>query len=186
MAADTYRVTPLRGLARWSAIAIAALPLLLIAGLLPVLPAPERRELLELWPILAFALLLAPLLMMAMARRAVLLQDGVLVVKAALHTRRVPVAALAPERARIVDLDERTELRPLLKTWGMALPGFQAGWFRQREGLRKVFYLLTDRRRVLWLPVSDGADLMLSLERPQALLDTLALQAGVAPPSRRR
>ena len=186
MAGRTYQVTPLRGLARWSAIAIAALPVFLIAGMLPVLPADGRRELVELWPILAIGLLLAPLMMLAMARRAVLLEDGMLVVKAALHTRRISLAALAPERARIVDLDERPGLRPLLRTWGMALPGFQAGWFRQREGLRKVFCLLTDRRRVLWLPVSDDADLMLSLERPQALLDALAGQPGVAHPSRRR
>lgn len=186
MAGRTFQVTPLRGLARWSAIAIAALPILLIAGLLPVLPAPERRELVELWPMLAIVLLLAPLMMLAMARRSVLLQDGMLVVKAALHTRRVPVATLAPDRARVVDLDERTGLRPLLKTWGMALPGFQAGWFRQREGLHKVFCLLTDRRRVLWLPVSDGGDLMLSLDRPQALLEALARQPVMAPASGRR
>lgn len=186
MTGRTFQLTPLRGHARWSAIAIAALPMLFIAGLLPVLPATGRRELVELWPILAIALLLAPLLMLAMARRTVLLEDGMLVVKAALHTRRLPVAALAPERARIVDLDERTGLRPLLRTFGMALPGFQAGWFRQREGLRRVFCLLTDRRRVLWLPVSDGADLMLSLERPQALLDALARQPGVAHASRHR
>jgi hypothetical protein len=186
VAGRQFQVTPLRGHARLFAIAIAALPLILIVGLLPALPAAERRELVELWPVLAIALLLAPLLMLAMFRRAVLLEDGMLVVKAALHTRRVPLAALAPERARIVDLDERTGLRPLLKTWGMALPGFHAGWFRQREGLRKVFCLLTDRRRVLWLPVSGGPDLMLSLERPQALLDAIAAQSGVAPAARRR
>jgi len=186
MAGRTFQVTPLRGLARWSAIAIAALPMLLIAGLLPVLPATGRRELVDLWPMLAIALLLAPLLMLAMARRAVLLEDGMLVVKAALHTHRVPVARLAPERARIVDLDERTGLRPVLRTFGMSLPGFHAGWFRQREGLNKVFCLLTDRRRVLWLPVADGADLMLSLDRPQALLDALARQPGMAHASRPR
>lgn len=186
MAGRSFQVAPLRGHARLFAVAIAALPLLAIVGLLPVLPAAERRELVALWPVLAIVALVGPLLMLAMARRAVLMEGGMLVVKAALHTRRVPVATLAPDRARVVDLDERTGLRPLLKTWGMALPGFHAGWFRQREGLRKVFYLLTDRRRVLWLPVSGGGDLMLSLERPQSLLDALAAHAGMARPSGRR
>lgn len=186
MAARTFQVTPLGGLARWSAIAIAALPLIVIAGMFCVLPAPGRHELPALWPVLAIGLLLAPLLMLAMARRAVLLDGDMLVVRAALHTRRVPVATLAPGRARVVDLDESTGLRPLLKTWGMSLPGFHAGWFRQREGLRKVFCLLTDRRRVLWLPVAGGGDLMLSLERPQALLDALGAHPGMARPSGRR
>jgi hypothetical protein len=181
-----FPVTPLRAPARWSALAIAALPMILVAGIFSVLPPPGREELLALWPVLAAGLVLAPLLVMAMARRAVLLDGDMLVVRAALHTRRVPVAALAPERARVVDLDERTGLRPLLKTWGMAVPGFQAGWFRQREGLRKVFCLLTDHRRVLWLPVSGGGDLMLSLERPQALLEAVGRKAGMARPSPRR
>lgn len=186
MAGRMFAVTPLRGLARWFAIVVGALPVLVVAGMLPVLPADDRGELLALWPVLAIALLVAPLLLLAMGRRSVLLEDGALVVKAALHTRRVPLATLAPERARVVDLDERTGMRPVLRTFGMALPGFQAGWFRQREGLNKVFCLLTDRRRVLWLPVSGGADLMLSLERPQALLDALASQPGMARTSGRR
>jgi hypothetical protein len=186
MPARSFRVTPLRALARWSAIAIAAAPMVLVGGMWVVLPGPERREVVEAWPALAAGMLVVPALMLAMARRAVLLDGDMLVVRAGLHTRRVPVASLAPEHARVVDLDERTGLRPLLKTWGMAMPGFQAGWFRQREGLRKVFCLLTDRRRVLWMPVPDDGDLMLSLERPQSLLDALAAHPGVARPTGRR
>lgn len=40
MTGRTFELTPLRGSARWSAIALAALLMILIAGLVPVLPAP--------------------------------------------------------------------------------------------------------------------------------------------------
>jgi hypothetical protein len=110
----------------------------------------------------------------AMKRRSVQLVDGILDVRAALYRERTPIAGLDLDRARIVDLAERTELRPLIKTNGMSLPGFHAGRFRLRGKLAKAFCLVTDRRRVLWLPLHNREDqLLLSVERPQALLDAL-------------
>ena len=64
-----------------------------------------------------------------------------------------------------MDLDERTELRPALKTFGMALPGFHAGWFLLRDRSRG-FCLLTARRRVLILGAGvAGLWLLLSIFR---------------------
>ena len=107
-------------------------------------------------------------------RRRVQLHGQVLQVVAGLFSHRVPIDSIDLERARVVDLDEHTELRPAIKTFGMALPGYSAGHFRLRQKLGKAFCLVTDRRRVLWLPLRDGKNqLLLSLEHPQALLDAL-------------
>lgn len=130
------------------------------------------------WLPLLPALLLLPvllgLLLFALRRRSVQLRDGVLDVRAALFRRRVPVDGIDLARARIVDLEERTELRPLLKTNGMSLPGYHAGNFRLRGGFSRAFCLVTARKRVLWLPLRDGSSqLLLSLSQPQALLDAL-------------
>lgn len=111
---------------------------------------------------------------MSLKRRRVQLEGQVLQVVAGLFSHRVPVDSIDLERARIVDLDEHTELRPAIKTFGMSLPGYHAGHFRLRQKLGKAFCLVTDRRRVLWLPLRDGKQqLLLSLEHPQALLDAL-------------
>ena len=75
-------------------------------------------------------------------------------------------------QARVVDLDERTELRPLLKTNGTALPGFQSGWFRMRNR-GKVFVARAGGTRLLWLPTSRGFDLLLQPRQPRALLQQL-------------
>lgn len=107
-------------------------------------------------------------------RRRVQLRGHFLQIVAGLFSHRVPVDSIDIERARIVDLDERTELRPAIKTFGMALPGYSAGHFRLRQKLGKAFCLVTDRRRVLWLPLRDGKhQLLLSLDHPQALLGAL-------------
>ena len=125
-------------------------------------------------PILVIIPLVLGLLALAMRRRSVTLADDTLEVRAAMYRERTPIAAIDLVRSRLIDLSERTELRPLIKTNGMSLPGFSAGHFRLRGKLAKAFCLITDRHRVLWLPLHNGKDhLLLSVERPQALLDAL-------------
>ncbi|MFT4179519.1 MAG: hypothetical protein QM612_08665 [Thermomonas sp.] len=127
----------------------------------------------------SFALIVIPCVLVAllllMRRRSVRLHDGMLDVRAALYRKRVAVSELDLQRARIVDLAERTELRPWLKSNAVSMPGFHAGHFRLRGDFGKAFFLLTQRERVLWLPLRDSkTQLLLSLERPQSLLDALA------------
>lgn len=122
-------------------------------------------------PGLVVVLVLAALA--SIRRRGITLENEVLVVRASLYTRRVPAAALKLDGARVVDLDEHTGFKPLLKTNGYSLPGFHAGNFRLRNGAR-AFLLLTGDGRALWLPRHDDTQaLLLSPERPQALLDAL-------------
>lgn len=115
-------------------------------------------------------------------RRRVVLDGETLIVEAAMHTARVPVADLDVAAARIVDLTGHATLRPGMKTFGTAMPGFHAGHFRLRDRSR-AFLMVTERTKVLALPQRSGRMLLLSLERPQALLD--ALQAMAEPRSRR-
>lgn len=143
-------------------------------GLAAWLEPEARGGLRSAWPVLLLVPLLLAWLSWAMRRRVVQLRDGVLDVRAAMYRRRVQVADIDLPRARIVDLSEHTELRPSLKTNGMSLPGFHAGRFRLRRAPGRAFCLLTDGRRVLWLPLRDSEQqLLLSLEKPHALLDAL-------------
>ena len=121
-------------------------------------------------------------LILAMRRRVVQLHNGVLEVRAAFYSKRIALSELDLTRAQMVNLHERTELKPLLKTNGYSTPGFDAGHFRLREHFGKAFCLLTERERVLWLPLHDGkSQLLLSLERPQALLQALRAAQRHAP-----
>ena len=119
----------------------------------------------------------APLLFaVATWRRRVALVDGRLEVVAGLNRTTVPVASIDLANARIVDVGDRPENRVGFKVFGTAMPGYQAGHFRQVGG-RRVFALVTGRQRVLVLPEHGGRLLMLSLEQPRALLDALRTAA---------
>ncbi|WP_127564757.1 PH domain-containing protein [Stenotrophomonas indicatrix] len=116
----------------------------------------------------------------AFFRRRVELQGNVLDVRSTLYRRRTPVADLLLDQAEVVDLgrDRRYGIR--FKTNGYSMPGFYSGHFRLQGG-GKGFALVTDRARTLVIPVRGGSTLLLSLERPQALLKALRKVAATAP-----
>ncbi|TWI07332.1 PH domain-containing protein [Aerolutibacter ruishenii] len=178
-----FPVVPPPSHAAWLLGGLLAIPLIAIAVSMHLGPSAADRG--AAMPAFAFAVVIvgavAAFTFWGLGRRQVLLDERGLQVKAAMFSHRVGAADLDVARARIVDLDERTELKPVLKTFGMSLPGFHAGWFmlRDRSG---GFCLLTSRRRVLWLPTRSGKSLLLSLERPEALLDALhRINAPIGP-----
>ena len=155
-----------------------ALPFLIIAGMLWS-GRMDSAGLIRFLPVLVLVTAVLGLSLLAMKRRSVTLAGQVLDVRAALFRERTPVTDIDLEKARVVDLAERMDLRPAVKTMGMSLPGFHAGRFRLRGKLVKAFCLITDRDRVLWLPLHNGKDqLLLSMERPQDLLDALHAAMG--------
>ncbi|GAB3743349.1 hypothetical protein GCM10028795_01060 [Lysobacter olei] len=170
----TFAVPPPPSHARWLLAGLLAIPAgIIVATMSPGLAKSDQAAAM---PALAFGLVMiaavAALAFWGLGRRAVELDGRSLRVKAAMFSHRVDASELELGNARIVDLDERIEYRPVLKTFGMALPGYQAGWFRLRD-LSSGFCLLTSHRRVLWLPMRSGKSLLLSLERPESLLDAL-------------
>lgn len=169
----TFAVAPLRKLARVSVVGLLLILPLALIGLGVVSSRPTDTG---VWLALSAALAVSVLIAAATARRAIVLEADRLTVKAAIFTRRVMVSDIDLERARVLDLAEHPELRPGLKTNGFALPGFSAGHFRGRDK-RKMFCLLTDNR-VLDLPLTDGSRLLISPERPQAVLDALRQRAS--------
>lgn len=116
----------------------------------------------------------------AFFRRRVELAGNVLDVRSTLYRRRTPVADLLLDQAEVVDLSRDRRYGIRFKTNGYSMPGFYSGHFRLRGG-GKGFALVTDRARTLVIPVRGGSTLLLSLERPQALLEALRKVAATAP-----
>ncbi|MDT9581490.1 hypothetical protein RS982_09255 [Stenotrophomonas indicatrix] len=116
----------------------------------------------------------------AFFRRRVELAGNVLDVRSTLYRRSTPVADLLLDQAEVVDLSRDRRYGIRFKTNGYSMPGFYSGHFRLQGG-DKGFALVTDRARTLVIPVRGGSTLLLSLERPQALLEALRKVAATAP-----
>jgi hypothetical protein len=81
------------------------------------------------------------------------------------------------DQARVLDLRQESSLQPTVKLAGSRLPGFRSGWFWLRDG-RKAYVLTTSSSRVLYLPRKDGNVLLLGVDRPDALLQSLRDENG--------
>jgi hypothetical protein len=105
----------------------------------------------------------------SLKRARVYVDQGELVVKPGMGSKRVALSALRKNGLRVVNLSERPDLKPVLKLWGTGLPGFAGGRFRLRNGETAVCLLL-DRDRVSYLRSEDGKlALLLSLAEPEKL-----------------
>lgn len=165
-----YAVTPpgrMAMLGLWMPLLVA-----LAAAAGAALMSSQQASARPLWIIVPFIAVIGALMTWAAQRRRIAVENRELEITATLYRKRVPVEALDLGRARILNLDEHTELRPMMKTNGFNLPGLAAGHYRMRN-LSKAFCLVTDRTRVLSLPMREGPMLLLSAEKPRDLLDAL-------------
>ena len=74
--------------------------------------------------------------------------------------------------ARRVDFAQAPELLPGRKTMGTSFSGYQAGWFRLRNGDRALLYL-TDRQKAVYVPTTEGYGVLLSPSEPEKFLSVL-------------
>ena len=172
-----YEIAPLPGhAALWLWLPLLGALGLIVAALLLESPAPPRIA----WLTVPFVLAVGAVLALAMRRRRIVLDHRTLRVEATFYTKTLPVESIDLDKARVLSLEEHTDLAPMLKTNGFSLPGFKAGHFRLRN-LGKAFCLMTDRTRVLTLPLRDGGLVLVSPARPGDLLATLRELAAPTP-----
>lgn len=93
-----------------------------------------------------------------------------------LYGRLLPLDALRPDDARVVDL-QQSEFALSGRRNGADLPGYSAGWFTLRNGERALVFV-TSRNRALYLPTTAGYVLVLSPQDPEGLLASIRRHKG--------
>ena len=88
------------------------------------------------------------------------------------YGRLIPANQLVPAGARRVDLANTPDLQPRRRTMGTSFSGYQAGWFRLRNGESALLYL-TDRNKAVYMPTTAGYAVLLSPSEPERFLSAL-------------
>ena len=114
-----------------------------------------------------------------MQRQRLLADAGGVDVTTGFIRRRLAWPQLHMDQARVLSLGERPEVKPVFKSRGLRLPGFRSGWYRTRT-LRKQLVATAGGDRVLWLPTTQGYDLVLQPRNPQAALARLRELSAMA------
>jgi hypothetical protein len=93
-------------------------------------------------------------------------------IRGGMYGRVVPAADLRPQDARIVDLAVDGSYAPRVRTNGVGLPGYLAGWFRLKNG-EKALLFLTRRSRAVYVPTTRGYSMLLSPEDAEGFTEAL-------------
>ena len=139
--------------------------------------APAQGRVLMILGLFVIALMVAVTLVMILAMRGgtasrfEMSAEG-LRLRGDLYGRLVRWPDVRANEARVIDLGVTYELEPTRRTAGTAVPGYQAGWFRLRNGEKALLYL-TDRKRAVYVPTTQGYSLLLSPQEPERFLARL-------------
>jgi hypothetical protein len=98
--------------------------------------------------------------------------SGGLKIAGGLYGRTIPREALRIDAAKLIDLTRDREYGLRMRTNGVGLPGYSAGWFKLNNN-SKALAFITDKRRVLYLPTTEGYVLLLSVSDADGLLTAL-------------
>ena len=144
----------------------------------PIVPASGKA----VWTLAAIALFLLALLGLLVytgySARHVRFEvsPGGLRIVGDIYGRTIPLNSLVLAEAGSVDLRRSSEYVPRWRTNGTGLPGYQAGWFSLANG-EKALVFVTDPRRVVRVPTTEGFTVLLSVENPEDFLASLRATA---------
>jgi len=102
--------------------------------------------------------------------------DEKLRIKRTMYGRNIDKSSLDLVNAKIINLSEDANkgFRPVLRTNGIGLPFYQAGWFRLHHK-EKALLFVTNNKSVVYIPTSEGYALILSVDDPVGFLRSLKL-----------
>jgi Bacterial PH domain len=113
-----------------------------------------------------------------LSRRVVFeLTPEALRIRGSFFGRSIPTAKLRLDQARIVDLTRGPDRMTLIRTGGVGLPGYLAGWCKAFRHEGRFLIFLTDRTRAVLIPTTDGYTLLISPAATELFLEALTAPA---------
>jgi hypothetical protein len=101
-----------------------------------------------------------------------IVSDEGLRIKSSAFGDLIPFGELRADAAARVDFAVDRELAPRLRTLGIGIGQYRAGWFRLRNREKALLHV-TDNSRVVRIPTTRGYDVLLSPEDPDGFLGAL-------------
>ena len=123
------------------------------------------------------ALLVLPLLIYSLFANRITtftVDSKYLSINRAIYGKRIELNRLDIANAQVLDLsqDNNKKFRPIIRTNGIGLPFYQAGWFRLRSK-EKALLFVSNSKKVAYIPTTENYVLMLSVNNPEKLLASI-------------
>ena len=140
----------------------------------PMIPASSRT----LWFLGAISLLLLALVglfsYIAYSSRTVqfeVSEEG-LNIRGGFYQRLIPAESIIIAESKHIDIGKESPYKPMGKTNGIDLPGYDSGWFKLRNG-EKALLFITNPSRVAYIATREGYSVLLSVQDTERFLQYL-------------
>jgi len=100
------------------------------------------------------------------------LSDQGLNIKAGIYGRFIPKEDITGEGVQIINLENSSELKPRVRTNGIGLPGYAAGWFKLNNG-EKALLFVTDKSSVVYIPTTQDYSVLLSVSNAEGFYESI-------------
>ncbi len=170
-----FAVVPALSTFVWAFLILGLFPVVLTAGAAWLLSRKISPTLIAIVSVVGGVMFAASLTVLL--RNDISLTGQSLSVQAGFYRRSVDKVDIVWTDARLIDAAAVPELTPRVRTNGIDLPGYQAGWFILKNGTR-AFLLVTGKTR-LYLPTAKGDALVLSVEPQSPLFQALEREYGI-------
>jgi len=117
----------------------------------------------------------------AVKNTSIAINDNNVIIKSFLYGRKIPIQDIKINETRMINLNQESEFNISVRTNGIGLPNFYSGWMRLKNG-QKALVFLTDREKVLLMPVNDFI-ILFSMERGEEFIKRLPLTQNPRQPS---
>lgn len=151
-------------------VAVLILALLALGAYLLFMPAPAMAVVIRGAGVLVLAIAaLFGVFLFGASRMTLTVTETELRLKAPMYGSSAPLELVDASGVRAVNLDTETALRPTVRSNGLGLPGYLLGWFRVPQGAGgaasgSMLVAVTDRSRVVFIPLADGSAWMLNVD----------------------
>lgn len=100
------------------------------------------------------------------------LSDEGLRIKGGFYGRFIPKEDIPAEDVKIIDFTTFPEYKPRIRTNGIGLPGYAAGWFKLKND-EKALLFVTDQSSMVYIPTKRDFSVILSVSNSEEFYESM-------------
>ena len=100
------------------------------------------------------------------------IDEGGLRIRGGLYGRYIEKASIRQGEIELLDLRNYPDLQPKRRINGLHLPRYKIGWFRLKNGVKALIFLI-DNSQAIFIPTRNGYSVLLSPDHPEEFVRTI-------------
>ena len=90
-----------------------------------------------------------------------------------LYGKNIKRELIIKESIKIINLDEKSDYIPILRTNGIGFPGYSEGWFRLKNREKALVLIRGKTKKAIYIQTRKNFSIILGSENPEVLVKSI-------------